>query len=382
MKFKRKLKPPVIIVIVLIVGAFLTNLATNAYKESLLVKGYRLSVDGEPWFVVEDKTALADAIEKYRASYMTGIGEQAKIVGVDFTQSVVVEEVKVEKEEFMSMETAEQMLYAVEEPAVYYTVKSGDTLWDIAIANDIKLSRIILLNPQINPDKIWAGNQLLFEPMNPVLDVEVKLQTTLREPVEYTTQYVQDKSLLATQRIVMKKGVEGEKDVTYDIVMENGYEKTVTVVNEKEIVAPVGAVVKVGTKRTLVRISSSNFGVVSSGRLTSNFGWRTDPISGKKAFHTGIDIAAAYGSAVYSYASGTVTTVSYTNMRGYYITISHGNGLQTTYLHLSRTLVKVGQSVNVGTKIGQVGSTGYSTGNHLHFGVIKNGNYVSPWDYI
>ena len=119
-----------------------------------------------------------------------------------------------------------------------------------------------------------------------------------------------------------------------------------------------------------------------SGRLTSNYGNRTHPISGRRIFHNGIDIAAATGTAVYAYADGKVTGVATDNTLGKYITIDHGNGLKTRYLHLSAFKVSVGDKVTAGQRIGSVGNTGYSTGSHLHFEVLKNGSYVSPWNYI
>jgi murein DD-endopeptidase MepM/ murein hydrolase activator NlpD len=119
---------------------------------------------------------------------------------------------------------------------------------------------------------------------------------------------------------------------------------------------------------------------VTTGRSTSGYGYRTHPISGVKTFHNGIDIAAPTGTGVYSYASGTVISVSQNNTLGKYIAIDHGNGLVTRYLHLSKFNVEKGDKVSTGDRIGSVGNTGYSTGPHLHFEVLKNGSYQNPWN--
>jgi murein DD-endopeptidase MepM/ murein hydrolase activator NlpD len=370
-----------ILILVIVSGMFFSKLAADAYKESLLVTGYQLSVDGQEWFIVEDKEALNDMLEVYKSSYTQNISLSVHFISIDFVQNVAVNEVKVEKERFTSLDIVKKKIYEVEKAAVYYTVVRGDSLWNIAIANKIPLSRIIKLNPQLIPDKIWAGNKILFEPMNPVLDVRVKLTSTMVEPVEYAVQYIRDKTLLQNTRIVVKKGVEGSKEVTYDISMQNGYEETVTVLNETQLVAPVGAIVKVGTKRTLLRVSGSNFGIVA-GHLTSSYGWRTDPISGYRKFHSGLDISASIGTPVYAYAEGVVVEAGWNNLEGYHVVIRHGSGLSTAYLHLSKILVGVGQSIKVGQNIGRVGSTGYSTGPHLHFAVMRNGVIVNPWDYL
>ena len=120
----------------------------------------------------------------------------------------------------------------------------------------------------------------------------------------------------------------------------------------------------------------------SSHRITSNFGPRPQPTAGASTNHKGIDIGAGYGSAIVASASGRVTTSTYSSSAGNYIVISHGNGMSTVYMHCSALYVSVGQMVSQGETIAAVGSTGYSTGNHLHFGVIKNGTYVNPLNYV
>ena len=115
-----------------------------------------------------------------------------------------------------------------------------------------------------------------------------------------------------------------------------------------------------------------------SWRLTSNYGRRADPFTGVTSFHTGIDMAMPSGTPVYSSMSGKIESVGYTNIFGNYVIIKHVNGYQTLYSHLTKSLVKSGQNVAQGAKIGLVGSTGYSTGPHLHFTVFKNGKLVDP----
>ena len=119
-----------------------------------------------------------------------------------------------------------------------------------------------------------------------------------------------------------------------------------------------------------------------SGSLTSNYGYRPIPTPGATANHAGIDIGAPSGTPVYAASDGTVTTVAYNSGRGNYIIVNHGNGLQTLYQHLSASYVSSGQSVSRGQNIGAVGSTGVSTGPHLHFEVHVNGSPVNPMGYL
>ena len=117
-------------------------------------------------------------------------------------------------------------------------------------------------------------------------------------------------------------------------------------------------------------------------RISSYFGPRPQPVPGASTNHKGIDLTASYGTAILASASGMVTTATHSNSAGNYIVIAHGNGMSTVYMHCSLLLVSVGDNVEQGEMIAKVGSTGYSSGNHLHFGIIKNGTYVDPLEYV
>ena len=117
-------------------------------------------------------------------------------------------------------------------------------------------------------------------------------------------------------------------------------------------------------------------------RLTSPYGWRIHPITGKNSFHNGIDLAGPQGTPIYAARSGTVTTATYSGAYGYYVTINHGDGYSTLYAHMTHYVVSSGQYVSQGQVIGYMGSTGWSTGPHLHYTVYYNGNTVNAANYI
>ena len=119
-----------------------------------------------------------------------------------------------------------------------------------------------------------------------------------------------------------------------------------------------------------------------AGRLSSGFGKRKSPTAGASSYHRGIDLAIASGTPILAAGSGKVVTATYSSSAGNYVMISHGNRLYTVYMHCSRLAVKVGDMVRKGQVIAYVGSTGISTGAHLHFGVSKNGTYVNPLIYV
>lgn len=120
----------------------------------------------------------------------------------------------------------------------------------------------------------------------------------------------------------------------------------------------------------------------ASSRITSGFGSRTSPTEGASSNHQGIDIGAASGSSILAAASGTVVIATYSYSAGNYIMINHGGGVYTVYMHCSQLLASEGQDVIQGQTIAKVGSTGYSTGPHLHFGIRANGQYVNPSNYV
>ena len=138
--------------------------------------------------------------------------------------------------------------------------------------------------------------------------------------------------------------------------------------------------------------SSSSSGGASSGGfafplaystgVTCAYGPRVHPINGNKSFHYGVDLAAGMNTEIYATKSGTVTGATYGEANGYYVTINHGDGYSSIYAHMTNSVVSVGDSVKQGQLIGYVGTTGWSTGPHLHFEILYNGSNVNPMNYI
>ena len=124
------------------------------------------------------------------------------------------------------------------------------------------------------------------------------------------------------------------------------------------------------------------FPLATYTRISDEYGMRMHPILNVQQFHNGVDFAAPKGTAIYAAYDGKVTAASYSSTMGNYVMIDHGDGLFTIYMHASALYVKKGQTVLKGEKIAGVGTTGRSTGNHLHFSVRLNGEYVSPWNYL
>lgn len=117
-------------------------------------------------------------------------------------------------------------------------------------------------------------------------------------------------------------------------------------------------------------------------RFSSAFGWRIHPVYKDKRFHYGVDLGGPKGTPIKATRSGKVTLATYSSSAGYYVKIDHGDGFTSIYMHMTHYIVKKGDKVEAGEVIGYMGSTGTSTGSHLHFGITYKGSYVNPAKYI
>lgn len=342
--------------------------------------GYAFIVNDETWFVLEDPREMKYVIEEYQKPMLKRISDRNNITSIVFADNVVIKEVEYSGI-FSSADEALARLNQNKDEAQLYTVQSGDNMWDIAQKFNISFRDLATYNPDIELDKIWPNNIITLQPSKPSLDVIITTTQTVEEAIPFTNEIQYDNTMISTARVVVKPGVEGKKNVTYDIKTINGFPSTVEVVNEEILSEPVSGILKVGTQKTARRTSTNNFGV-TTGRLSSGFGYRLHPITGRRDFHYGIDISGPTGTPVKSYASGTVTRATFSSGYGRYVVVNHGGGLSTLYAHMSSISVSVGTRVDVGTQIGKMGSTGLSTGSHLHFEVNRNGTRVNPLGYL
>ena len=365
--------------LLIVVAAYQVLSAPEVVQETT---GYQLIVDDQEWFALEDKEVIEEILRDYKNTYMPELPEDIKINDISFLQRVEIEEVVIHPEDLASIDEATDMLYALKEEATYIEIQPGNTLSAIASKNGISIGEIERLNPDVNIHRIFPGDKIVISPYKPKLDISVEYEETKIEAIPFQTTQQNDNTLLRSQRQVVRKGVEGERKVTYNIQVINGLIEDKTVLNQEILKEPVNQVVRVGTRQTVARGGSVNFGVVSGSRITSSFGWRTHPVSGQRSHHSGVDIGAPHGNTVYAYSQGTVSFAGWNGGYGNVIYINHGNGMETRYAHLSRMDVRVGQRVQAGQAIGRVGSTGTATGPHLHFEVRINGEPRNPLNYL
>lgn len=388
---KLRLKQRSVVILATIVGlligtyysteALFSGLVTNTPISEAPIPGYAFIVNEEVWFVLEDPREMQYVIEAYQKPMIARINDPESITSIAFVDDVEVREI-IHTGQFYNAQQALERLNQNKDEAVLYTVERGDTLWDIARKFDgISFSDLAQFNSNIDLNRIWPGNVIVLQPSRPSLDVIITTVEVVEESIPYTNEIIRDNSLISGSRIVVKRGTEGRKNVTYAIQTLNGFPSSVSIIDETILSEPIGGIVRLGTQRTLRRTTTNNFGV-TVGRFTSGFGYRIHPVTGRREFHFGIDIAGPQGTPILAYANGTVTRAQFLGSFGNVIEINHGGGLTTLYAHLSRISVRVGDRITVGQQIGNMGSTGVSTGSHLHFEVIRNGTRVNPMNFL
>ena len=150
----------------------------------------------------------------------------------------------------------------------------------------------------------------------------------------------------------------------------------------QRIDAALASIADATSERDLALMAFPNRMPVAGVEMNSRFGFRADPFNGRGAFHSGVDFAAPSGTPIHASAGGAVVYSGYRADYGYTVEIDHGNGLVTRYAHASKLFVRKGDIVTPGQHIAAVGSTGRSTGPHLHFEVLKDGRYADPAPYL
>jgi murein DD-endopeptidase MepM/ murein hydrolase activator NlpD len=233
-----------------------------------------------------------------------------------------------------------------------YRVKKGDSVSKIAAAHSISMDAIIASNGIANARRLREGETLRIPNMDGIPytvkkgDSLSKISASLGVPLEAVLDANDIQSDAITQGTVLF--IPGARMRSEDLKMALG----------ELFIYPI------------------------RGRLTSPFGWRNDPISGVKRFHAAIDLAAPTGVPIKAAMDGRVSAAGVNATYGKFIILSHSGGYQTMYAHLSVVSVKQGDYAEQGSKIGEVGNTGYSTGPHLHFAIYKNGKAVNPLDFL
>jgi len=239
-------------------------------------------------------------------------------------------------------------------------------------------------NPGATEDTVLQiGQKVNIVKITPYLTVVSKGVRTINEIIPFEIQTKTDYNLASGQSRVKQYGSDGEKKVTFNFVEKNGKIIDKKILNEEILKQPVTQVVAKGPNRTVTTVGYSRGsgdvpGVMwpLSGRINSYYGYRWG------GFHTGVDINGDKGDPYVAAADGTVVSAGWQGSYGLCVLIDHDNGVMTRYAHSTKLLVSQKDKVSKGQTIGLVGSTGRSTGPHLHFEIIVNEETVNPLDYL
>ncbi|QCT04873.1 Peptidase M23 [Paenibacillus algicola] len=366
-------------------------------------RGVELKLDGQTVAIVKDQAAAQAVLEAAKAKYApaanaakekagssakaalplqkTSAGSSAANASVSIMEEFSVSGVKADPNKVLDVKAAVAALTTAKEQPITYTVREGDTVSSIAQAHSMSSQEVFQLNPGLEEKYVGIGMELKLTSPKAPLTVRTVETVTEDMPSKPETIVRTSDELPLGKRKVVRPGRDGVKEVSYIVTKENGEVVSKQWVSQEVTEPALPEVVYKGTKvekKTVAAASASSSKMfawpVSGARITSAYG----PRWGSK--HEGIDLVG--GSTIMASAPGKVIFAGTQGSYGKAVLIDHGNGYQTLYGHLSSISVSVGQSVRQGGKVGIMGSTGRSTGVHLHFEIRKNGNQLNPMQYL
>lgn len=336
-------------------------------KESIYAGGVQTALD-------QAGTQADQQEEKDFEDYDLGL------MTMDFAEKVEIVETYLPENMLTPLDQAIEDVIKDQETPSEYEVVSGDTLSEISIKVNIPIDQIIAMNSETLTDEnstIRVGDKLIITVPEPELSVERMEQNYYEEVYDADVIYVDNDSWYTTQTKVLQQPSAGFRRVVADVSYLNDREVTRDILKEEVVMEAVPKIVERGTK-----IPPTYIKPISGGRQSSGFGRRKSPTKGASSYHKGVDWSVPTGTAVFASCGGTVVKAGWGSGYGYCVYINHEDGRQTRYGHLSKVLVKAGQTVKQGERIALSGNTGISTGPHLHFEILINGSQVNPLKYL
>ncbi len=302
------------------------------------------------------------------------------LTNIGFREKIEIVESYLSEDELTDLDTAVNLLTENQEVQQIYVVKSGDTLSKISNTTEIPMDTILAMNSETLPtmnSMLHIGDELIITVPEPELSVEWTQNKYYEEYYDDDVRYVDNDDWYTTQTKVLQEPVQGFRKVVACVNYRNTVEEEKEILMQ-EIVSPaVPKIIERGTK-----VPPTYVKPLSGGHLTSTFGYRKAPTAGASTNHKGVDWATPTGTAIFASCGGKVVKAGWASGYGYVVYINHPDGRQTRYAHLSKILVDVGDYVSQGQKIALSGSSGRSTGPHLHFEILINGTHVNPLKYL
>jgi len=353
-----------------------------------------VQIDGKTVTYLEDEEKVNELVEKLKLTYTSpeqlkaleiqkneNLPElkkgETRITDISLSPKLTYVHEEIDPTQVTSVDEAINLLQKGTRKKEKYIVKEGDVLGIIAESHGMDLKQLLELNPGLKEESIIRiGDELNVTAYEPYVKVNVKQENMSIQKIPYEVQIVEDKKMYKGDAKVVQEGVEGEKMVRSIITLQNGAKIGEEIVDEKVIKKPVNKIIHQGTKAIPSRGTGQFAWPTNGGYISSHLGYRW----GKQ--HKGIDIARPADRMIKSADNGIVVSAGWDGGYGNKIVIDHNNGFQTVYAHLSSINVSIGQTVEKGSQIGIMGSTGNSTGIHLHFEMYKDGVLQNPLVYL
>ena len=343
-------------------------------------EGYGLYINDEFVGSTDESDNLLKLLDEYREQYREPGDTESKL---QFKQKVALVDGVYPTSSIKATSEFRLLLNSEIEGEKYHTVSAGESPSLIADMYDLYVSELKAMNPvlETNPN-IYVGQDLVVSKSVSYLNVTSTRREVYTEETPYPTNKTYSDKYYNTYSKTTKAGVPGEQLVTALVTYEDGMPVSRQILDTVVTKEPVAREMIVGTKNPIYSVGNASG--TSKGFIWPTIGGHVScKIWGYKG-HTGLDIAGCgYGSNIYASAAGQVVKVKWGKTGyGYHVIINHGDGIQTLYAHMSNIYVKQGQYVNQGDIIGAMGSTGNSTGTHLHFEIRINGQYADPLKYV
>ncbi len=356
---------------------------TGVMEESLfedvgaLVEAYGISVNGEEFGYAATEQDLRELLDRIAAPYVN-----ENTTGYDFVEDVQIFPVELPANTEYYLDSIYKALTVCTVEDAYYTVKAGDTFNAIAYSLDMTPDELSGLNMDVNINKLMVGQQLKIQQAVPFLSVITYANETYEEAISSPVEYIETADLYVGSTKVKEQGTDGLALVNADATYINGVETDRVVITSETLEEPTTTYMYTGTTPRPKTASNGwyKWPLAIKGNVTSKYGYRY--IFGSYSWHSGVDIGAARGTNIVAADGGKVTYAGTRGTYGKLVIITHDDGSQTYYAHCSSILVKKGDKVYQGQTIAKVGSTGRSTGPHLHFEIRINGKTVNPLNYI
>jgi murein DD-endopeptidase MepM/ murein hydrolase activator NlpD len=320
-----------------------------------------------------------EAFKEKKVTELTGTGEIIENIYVE--DNITIKETNIPVNEVIYMDSAELTQYLIfgnNTSNKKYTVKMGDNIDKIAENNKMSVNELVIANTDLTSSNslIYVGQELSVGGVDPIVTTIVEKHIVEDKTVKYKTVYQYDNHMYQGQTKEKQKGSDGKTRVTQKVKMMNGEIINTYIVSSEELKPVVNRIVVKGGKQIARGDGEWSWPTNFPYSISSRYGYRWGKL------HTGVDIfVGGRGSPIYAARAGVVTSIAVNGSSGFYVTIKHDNGYYTRYCHMQNTsgndslkgtnsatkYITVGQRVSAHQVIGEVGSSGHSTGAHCHF---------------